>query len=154
MTQDKKTSCECPMAGYCSRHGVTKSAHLHKLCQNHIGYFNMWEECRGPKQNPNDCSKHAETSTSNFVPEVLVAEPAEEVKLPSTMEMAKNFVKSAAKHVQSGMKNVTEEKQAERLKICSECPFIVENGSRCGKCGCFLQVKTKWESSTCPIGKW
>ena len=154
MTQDKKTSCECPMAGYCNRHGVTKSAHLHKLCKNHIGYFNMWEECRGPKQNPNDCSKNAETSTSNFVPEVSVAESTEEIKLPSTTEMAKNFIKSAAKHVAGGMKNVTDEKQNERLKICSECPFIVENGSRCGKCGCFLQTKTKWESSSCPIGKW
>jgi hypothetical protein len=56
--------------------------------------------------------------------------------------------------VQNGMNNATPELQAKRLQICSECPFIVENGSRCGKCGCFLETKTKWESSSCPINKW
>ena len=148
------TPCECPVAGYCKRHGVEKSPHLHKLCQNHIGYFSMWEECRGPKQNPNDCNKNSDTKTSNFVPENTVVEPKEEVKLPTTMEMAKNFMKSAADHVRNGMKHVGEEKQKERLAICAECPYAIENGSRCGKCGCFLQTKTKCESSSCPIGKW
>jgi len=57
MEEDKKTLCECPLAGYCERHGVTKSKHLHKLCQNHIGYFNMWEQCVGPRQDPNNCEK-------------------------------------------------------------------------------------------------
>lgn len=154
MNDNKKTPCECPIAGFCKRHGVNKSTHLHRLCQNHVGYFNMWEECRGPKQNPNDCNK---SSTAPKI-EAIISDPIQEqktpVKLPSTMEMAKNFVKSATKHIQNGMKSVTEEKQQERLKICSECPHITENNSRCGHCGCFLQVKTKWESSSCPIGKW
>ena len=153
MIEDKKTPCECPLAGYCNRHGVEKSAHFHKLCQNHTGYFNMWEECRGPKQNPNDCVKGSPV-VNDLAPQENIPEPREEVKLPSAMQMAKNFVSSAVKHVQTGMNNATPELQAERLKICSECPFIVENGSRCGKCGCFLETKTKWESSSCPINKW
>jgi hypothetical protein len=142
---NNKTPCECPMAGYCKRHGIEKSSHLHKLCQNHIGYFNMWEQCRGPKQNPNDCSK------KDPIPEQTVIK--EEPSLPSTTQMAKNFIQSAAKHIQNGMKNVSEDIQKQRLAICAECPFIIEN-SRCGKCGCYLETKTKWESSSCPIGKW
>ena len=145
--------CECPMAGFCKRHGIIKSSHLHKLCQNHKGYFQMWEECRGPNQNPNDCTKYSTESKTNFNPPSVVSDQKEE-KLPSTMQMAKNFIGSAAKHVKNGLKNVDTDKQKERLAICAECPHIVENGSRCGKCGCFLQVKTKWESSSCPIGKW
>ena len=55
--EDKKTGCECPLAGYCNRHGIKKNHHYHKLCQNHTGYFNMWEECRGPGQNFIDCDQ-------------------------------------------------------------------------------------------------
>ena len=59
-----KTRCECPLAGYCERHGVDKNSHLHTMCQNHIGYFNMWENCRGPGQNFTDCT---ETKTEEEV---------------------------------------------------------------------------------------
>lgn len=154
MTENKQTECECPIAGYCNRHQVNKSAHLHKLCQNHIGYFNMWEECRGPNQNPNDCTKNSQSNISNFVQENISSEDKKDIKLPSTMQMAKNFISSATKHLQNGMQHVTDEQQKQRLDICAGCEFIVENGSRCGKCGCFLQTKTKWASSNCPIGKW
>jgi len=144
--EGKTTPCECPMAGFCQRHGVNKSTHLHKLCQNHIGYFMMWEECKGPNQNPSDCIKPQKSEMPN--------EEQPQTNLPSKMQMAKNFIKSASEHVVNGMKNVSTEKQQERLKICDECPHAIEGGSRCGKCGCFLQTKTKWESSSCPIGKW
>ena len=152
--EGKTTPCECPMVGFCQRHGINKSPHLHKLCQNHIGYFNMWESCRGPNQNPSNCIKKSENYENNFTPETSVADPQREKKLPSTMSMAKNFIKSATNHIKNGMKNVAEDRQKERLAICAECPYIIDNGSRCGKCGCFLQTKTKWESSSCPIGKW
>lgn len=151
MSMDKKTPCECPMAGYCQRHGVNKSKHLHTLCQNHIGYFKMWEECRGPNQNPNDCTKQSEIKAKEKVEE-LKRENTESA-LPSTMTMAKNFISSAAKHVAGGMQKVTEEEKQRRLNICQECPHIVNN-SRCGKCGCVLNVKAGWSTSTCPIGKW
>ena len=48
MSNNKNTKCECPMAGYCNRHKVEKSNHLHKLCQTHSGYFKLREECKGP----------------------------------------------------------------------------------------------------------
>lgn len=147
------TPCECPVAGFCKRHGIIKSPHLHKLCQNHNGYFKMWEECRGPKQNPNDCEKNSK-SQEDGIKLASTVNTEKEVKLPSTMTMAQNFVKSAAKHAQSGFAHVNEDVQKQRLDICNDCEFIVENKSRCGKCGCFLQAKTKWKTSSCPIGKW
>jgi hypothetical protein len=150
----KSTPCECPAAGYCKRHGIEKSTHLHKLCQNHIGYFSMWEECRGPKQNPNDCTKQSNIQTTNFVPETTVANVDEKVELPSTMQMAKNFMQSAADHIRNGMKNASDDEIARRLDICDACEFKIRESNRCGKCGCFLGAKTKWESSHCPIGKW
>ena len=63
---EKITQCECPIAGFCKRHGVHKSAHLHKLCQNHLKYFNLWEKCRGPNQNPNDCQKDRAKAVHEF----------------------------------------------------------------------------------------
>lgn len=150
---EKITQCECPVAGFCKRHGVHKSVHLHKLCQSHVKYFNLWEKCRGPNQNPNDCQKVSDVADDDFKPETVVSEPVKDQKLPSTITMAKNFLKSAAEHIQGGMKHVEKDMQQERLSICAECPHIVNN-ERCGKCGCFLQTKTKWATSSCPIGKW
>lgn len=149
------------MAGYCERHGVNKSAHLHKLCQNHIGYFTMWEDCQGPNQSPADCvrqsTKSRETNfqapVQNFGDNSSQETQTEKPQLPSTMEMARNFMGAAAKHLASGMTTASAEVQKQRLEICEKCPHIVE-GSRCGKCGCFLETKAKWASSTCPIGKW
>lgn len=43
------SQCECPIAGYCERHHVTKNEHWHKLCQRE-DYFQAWEEGRGPGQ--------------------------------------------------------------------------------------------------------
>lgn len=47
------TPCECPLAGYCTRHKVTKPNGWHKLCQTRESYFRAWEEGRGPGQKPN-----------------------------------------------------------------------------------------------------
>lgn len=48
------SKCECPLAGYCNRHGVKKGESLHKLCQTNEDFFLAWEECRGPGQ-ADDC---------------------------------------------------------------------------------------------------
>lgn len=51
------TKCECPIAGICQRHRITKSDHWHRLCQEHESYFQAWERGTGPGQdripNPN-----------------------------------------------------------------------------------------------------
>jgi hypothetical protein len=142
------TKCECPLAGYCNRHGVEKSAHQHKLCQNHTGYFNLWENCKGPGQNPSNCGD----GEVDYVPDVI--EPDKPLTLPSKMQMAKNLVKATADHVKSGLSNVAESEQERRLAICAECPLLIKESGRCSACGCFLATKTKWASSSCPKGKW
>jgi hypothetical protein len=42
----------------------------------------------------------------------------------------------------------------ERLSICSQCPEFIKITSQCKKCGCIMNLKTKLENSTCPLGKW
>lgn len=138
--EQKKTQCECPLAGFCNRHGVEKNSHLHKLCQTNDRYFQMWENCRGPKQIPSKCG-----SKENAY---------EEPKLPSIVQQATNLAKSTAVHIATGAGKVSQEEFDRRLSICGNCEFLVAEKNRCGKCGCFLQNKASWETSSCPIGRW
>ena len=41
-----------------------------------------------------------------------------------------------------------------RLDICKGCEFLFKPTNTCKKCGCFMKVKTKIATSSCPIGKW
>lgn len=41
-----------------------------------------------------------------------------------------------------------------RLDICRACPRLFKPTLQCKECGCFMRVKTRLKSSTCPIGKW
>lgn len=47
-----------------------------------------------------------------------------------------------------------EELHEARLAICRGCEFFKPRTERCGKCGCFMKLKTKLENAKCPIGKW
>ena len=40
-----------------------------------------------------------------------------------------------------------------RWDICKACPELTAS-DRCKQCGCFMKVKTKIATSSCPIGKW
>ena len=51
------TGCECPMAGYCQRHKVTKGNGWHALCQTKESYFQAWENGTGPGQAPTSTKK-------------------------------------------------------------------------------------------------
>lgn len=148
---EKNTACECPLAGFCNRHGIKKSAHLHKLCQTSEKYFNMWENCQGPGQHFVNCDK------KESAPPVVEQQPEPvqtQQTLPPLKEQATNFIKSAAKHVVSGLKSSPKEVQEQRMAICSSCEFFIKDSMRCGACGCYLATKTRWDSSTCPKGKW
>jgi hypothetical protein len=158
---DKKTPCECPLAGFCNRHGVKKTDHLHKLCQNHTGYFNMWEKCRGPGQNPSSCEKPQDSLTKEDISACqycagkgCTGECRNNQPLPSKLQMAKNLAVATAAHAKTGFAHVTEEQQQARLDICKGCEFYKEDDDRCLKCGCFLKSKSAWKSGKCPIGKW
>jgi len=145
--EEAKTGCVCPVAMYCQRHNMQKTPHFHKLCQNHQGYFNMWEQCKGPGQNPNDCSSKPQESAKKEDGQPTVSEP-------SLWQKAKNFVPALTKQVVSGNPQASQETIDARLKICSECPFFNKEKVKCNHCGCPLLTKTKWATSSCPIGKW
>ena len=41
-----------------------------------------------------------------------------------------------------------------RMAICKECEHFNATLRKCGKCGCFMDAKTLFMDSECPIGKW
>jgi hypothetical protein len=41
-----------------------------------------------------------------------------------------------------------------RLNICKACPRLFKPTMQCKECGCFMRIKTRMKSQSCPIGKW
>ena len=41
-----------------------------------------------------------------------------------------------------------------RWDECNKCEFLLKPTNNCKKCGCFMKVKTKVATASCPIGKW
>jgi hypothetical protein len=47
----------------------------------------------------------------------------------------------------------SDETVATRLDLCGSCEeFSITR--QCKKCGCFMDMKTKLENASCPLGKW
>jgi hypothetical protein len=42
----------------------------------------------------------------------------------------------------------------ERLEICRQCPRLFKPTMQCKECGCFMRIKTRLKSASCPINKW
>ena len=42
----------------------------------------------------------------------------------------------------------------ERFDECKVCEHFIAATSQCKKCGCFMRLKTKLSTSSCPVGKW
>lgn len=74
--------------------------------------------------------------------------------LPKNKTLFKNALKAAGEVVQKGFKPATPEEQERRLKICHACEFFRKSDNRCGKCGCFLQWKSRMRAWSCPVDKW
>ena len=49
---------------------------------------------------------------------------------------------------------LTEDLVQKRLDQCLSCEHLIQMTKQCKKCGCFMQLKTKLEKATCPLGKW
>lgn len=161
----EKTGCSCANPGFCERHNMNKNPHFFHLCQTNERYFKLWDQCRGPGQEFTNCAK---TSEERVEVELPVSKPPcqacqkqaqqtqEELKenLPSITQQGVSVLKEGFKHLITGAKKTQEELFNERMEICRACPFFIQDQERCGKCGCFLKVKAKWESSHCPIGNW
>lgn len=75
-------------------------------------------------------------------------------KLPPLKRMAKTFLDSSYKQLRAGNPQRTDEEIARIKDICMECPHLIKEKMRCSKCGCFVDVKARWQTAHCPEGKW
>tara|TARA_R110000744_G_scaffold114902_2_gene214876 strand:- start:1941 stop:2357 length:417 start_codon:yes stop_codon:yes gene_type:complete len=82
------------------------------------------------------------------------ANPAPAAKPPNVFKMMKSFGKDLSKYVLAGAPNCTKDDYKERLLTCDACPHLLRHLMRCGKCGCLVEHKAKWKTTTCPDGKW
>ena len=68
----------------------------------------------------------------------------------SVYKMVRSFVKEAVKYAKEGAPHVTAPQYEQRLKACFSCPHYKEDVGRCGLCGCLVEHKAKWATSSCP----
>lgn len=74
-------------------------------------------------------------------------------KVPGFAEKLKGLMGAMAQLAANPEARTPEEVSA-ALTTCVKCPYMVEEGFRCGKCGCFLELKVKARAWHCPEGKW
>jgi len=75
---------------------------------------------------------------------------AEEQKPPSMLTMIKSFARDYKTWAQAGHPSTSPADYIERLTACKACPHLIEKHMRCGKCGCMVEHKAKWRTTTCP----
>ena len=51
-----------------------------------------------------------------------------------------------------GFRLADEDEWRRRFEICKDCSSFVNN--RCGKCGCYTEIKSRINAAECPLGKW
>ena len=79
---------------------------------------------------------------------------ANQLGLPPTIQMAKNFVKAASKHLADKMRKVNVSEYKARLDICNKCELRMKNRCTHPACGCFIDIKAWWASEDCPDSRW
>lgn len=133
---DDLAPCSCPLAGYCERHKMHKTATTHRICQTNARQRATWDYITTTGRSP-----HGER--------------------PSIVRAARNLSLALVKHAADGGRMATDDAINRRLEICQTCPSQRFNGDICEhlNCGCSIQ-KTKflsklgWASESCPDGHW
>lgn len=74
-------------------------------------------------------------------------------RIPGLAEMMGNVAKAALAFAANPEIRTSDEVTA-ALTTCVKCPFLVEAGFRCGKCGCFLEAKAWAKAWKCPDNRW
>lgn len=80
-----------------------------------------------------------------------VEKESEAPTMPPIKEQVFNFLSAIKDFVENPL-FVTKKEYEERLKICNECQFKVNNS--CRKCGCNLSIKARGKAFHCPDKKW
>ena len=65
-------------------------------------------------------------------------------------DISKEFSNELVKYVKEGAPNVSSNDYAARLDACQKCPHLIPKHMRCGLCGCMIQHKAKWKTTSCP----
>lgn len=73
---------------------------------------------------------------------------------PSILSMLKTFAKEVTEYAAEGAPNVDEGEYKKRLDLCEACPHFKADVMRCGMCGCLVEHKAKWATSSCPDKRW
>ena len=73
-----------------------------------------------------------------------------EIKPPSMFQMLKSFSSELTTYIKNGSPNVSEENYTNRLAECHSCEHLDKKLMRCKLCGCLIQHKAKWKTTTCP----
>jgi formamidopyrimidine-DNA glycosylase len=79
-------------------------------------------------------------------------------ELPTIKDMAKSLLGTAKDIAKGAMQGegllVTEEVYTTRMEFCNGCEFFRKEDKRCTQCGCFMEAKTRFKKTYCPVGKW
>lgn len=80
-------------------------------------------------------------------------------QLPDVKEQGKNLAKFTFEVVKDAVSLskplfVGKDIQEERLQKCNTCKYYEKKQKRCKLCGCFMEAKVKFASSSCPDDKW
>lgn len=80
------------------------------------------------------------------------AEPEHALQPAGPLGMAWSATKALAKFAGSGFETARPEVQQQRLQACQSCEH--HTGRRCRFCGCFTEMKAKFPTERCPLGRW
>ncbi len=56
--------------------------------------------------------------------------------------------------VLSGKTAIDDVTRATRIAACEQCTFFIVADRRCQKCGCWMEIKTRFRTAKCREGKW
>jgi len=70
--------------------------------------------------------------------------------MKSAYQMLKSFVREAKEYAKAGAPHVDPDEYRKRIEACMSCPFLKKEVDRCGICGCLVEHKAKWATSSCP----
>ena len=76
--------------------------------------------------------------------------PKSEQKTPNIFNMISSFARELKTYIAEGAPNVTTEDYVQRIEACDSCEHLIREKMRCGLCGCLLEHKAKWKTTTCP----
>ncbi len=129
------------------RGGARLTANQRTKCAESQKAFDMYDRLYGVPEEGSEPVTPAKAKAGRKQPKRK--EPAGSI---SRTHQAWNAARSVAAFLGDGCKFVDKEVYAKRIARCDTCPH--RNNTTCRLCGCYVNIKAKLNSQTCPIGKW